>query len=120
MVIRVVKASGKIEPLDLNKVREACLRAGAPLEAVEEIVERVSDFVYDGISTREIYRRIYHILEKYKYSSAVRFRLKDAIMRLGPSGFPFEVYIGEILRHYGYRTKIGVVLRGRALTMRLT
>lgn len=34
-----------------------------------------------------------------------RYRLKEAIMRMGPAGFPFETYIGQILGHFGYTTK---------------
>ena len=33
-------------------------------------------------------------------------------MGLGPTGFPFEKYIAEILKEYGYATKVGEVVKG--------
>ena len=36
-------------------------------------------------------------------------------MQLGPSGHPFEEYIGDILTAKGYDTKVSQILRGRAL-----
>jgi hypothetical protein len=112
LVVYVVKASGETEPLDLNKVRRACLRTGAPPETAREIVREVSKLVYDGISTRDIYRMVYELLKKRTYSSAMKFSLKEAIMKMGPSGFPFETYVSEILKHHGYRTRTGVILKG--------
>jgi hypothetical protein len=34
-----------------------------------------------------------------------RYRLKEAIMQLGPAGFLFENYVSRILEDYGYRTQ---------------
>jgi len=112
LVVYVVKASGEAEPLDLNKVKEACLRSGTSIETAEEIAQKVSKFAHDGISTREIYRRVFQLLKKYEYPSALKFSLKEAIMRMGPSGFPFETYVSEILKHHGYRTRTRKILKG--------
>jgi hypothetical protein len=112
LVIHVVKTSGEAEPLRLKKVRDACLRTGASPMIADEILHQISKYVYDGISTREIYKRVYQLLKKYDYPSAIKFRLKKAIMRMGPSGFPFEDYVCEILKGQGYRTRTRVVLRG--------
>ncbi len=112
MVIHVVKVSGEIEPLDINKVREACLRAGASQEAAELILNKLRQFVYEGISTKEIYGRVFKLLEKYAYPSAIKFGLKEAIMRMGPTGFPFETYISQILKQHGYRTRTNAIIRG--------
>ena len=43
----------------------------------------------------------------------MRFSLKDGMRKLGPSGFPFEKYIGEILTKNGFETKINLHLRGK-------
>jgi len=83
-----------------------------PPEIAEGIVRKVSKFAYDGITTAEIYRRVNQLLRREAYPSAARFRLKEAIMRMGPSGFPFETYVGEILKHHGYQTRTRVILKG--------
>ncbi|MFH1328662.1 MAG: restriction endonuclease [Candidatus Bathyarchaeota archaeon] len=115
MVIHVVKASGETELLDIDKVRKSCLRTGASPDTAERIVQKVSKFAYDGISTREIYRKVYQLLVKCERNSALKFRLKDAVMRMGPSGFSFETYVSHILKSYGYRTRTGVILKGASV-----
>ena len=37
-------------------------------------------------------------------------------MQLGPSGHPFEEYIGDILTAKGYDTKVSQILRGACIT----
>ena len=37
-------------------------------------------------------------------------------MELGPSGFPFENFIGHIFRHDGYSTDVGVIMQGNCVT----
>ena len=43
-----------------------------------------------------------------------RYQLKDSIMRLGSAGFMFENYVGEILKHSGFKVKgIRCKIRGK-------
>jgi hypothetical protein len=112
LTVYVVKASGETEPLDLNKVKKACLRAGVTQETAEKVAHQVLEFAHDGISTREIYGKVFELLKKSEYPSALKFRLKEAIMRMGPSGFPFENFVSEIMKQHGYRTRIRQNLRG--------
>ena len=37
-------------------------------------------------------------------------------MELGPSGYPFERYIGEILKHQGYEVQVGTIVQGLCVT----
>jgi hypothetical protein len=36
-------------------------------------------------------------------------------MRLGPTGYPFERYVGDLLTQYGYEVEVGVILDGRCV-----
>jgi hypothetical protein len=36
-------------------------------------------------------------------------------MMLGPSGYPFEKYVGEILRHEGFKVEVGVIIHGHCV-----
>lgn len=112
MEITVVKASGETEPLDLNKIRRSCERVGASPEVIEKVVQEISDLVYNGMTTKKIYIMVRNILKKYARYSEARFRLKEAMIKLGPSGFPFESYINEVLKEYGYSTRIRTMLKG--------
>ncbi len=115
MEINVIKNSGEIEPLDLKKIRNACLRSGASQIIVNNVIHEIQVFLYDGITTKEIYQRVRGLLRKYSVYSEIRFRLKEAMINMGPSGFPFESYFTKILKHYGYNTKSGIVLHGACI-----
>jgi len=36
-------------------------------------------------------------------------------MELGPTGYPFERFIGAILEHQGYRVEIGIFAKGHCV-----
>ena len=64
--------------------------------------------------TDDIYARAYEILQREEtVPVAARYSVKRAVFALGPSGFPFEQFIAEILRAHGWRTSTGVALTGR-------
>ena len=111
----VTKASGKKEPFSLAKIRRTCRRAGADTGLTRRVLEQVKQKIFDGISTREILRLVLSILDKESISVAARYNLKEAIMRLGPSGFVFEKLIAEILREYNYQTEMPLVCFGRCV-----
>jgi len=112
----VVKASGEKEDFRSEKIRETCLRAGVDAEVADRIVEEVSGRVYDGISTKEILMMTLDLLDKERCELASRYDLKGAIMRLGPSGFSFEVFISELLREYEYKTDLNVIVNGACVS----
>lgn len=62
--------------------------------------------------TKKIYREAYRLLRRFSRSSAARYKLKRAIMELGPSGFPFEHYFSELLKSRGYEVTTGVWVEG--------
>lgn len=114
--IRIKKASGEEEPFRVNKLKQSLRNAGAEEEVIEKIAEDISSWIYDGISTQKIYSRAFSLLKKKKYYAASRYKLKKAIMELGPTGFPFEHFIGKILEVQGFETEVGQVLNGKCVT----
>src|SRR3546814_1111770 len=48
-------------------------------------------------------------------SIAGRYNLKNAIFALGPSGFPFEKYVGSLFIAEGYSVKTGVSVSGQCV-----
>jgi len=111
----VRKASGELEPFNPEKVRRSLRRAGADEALIEKIVQRVSQQIHDGISTHEIYKRVFRLLREEKSHLVSRYNLKQAIMQLGPTGFPFEQFIAGILRYYGYQTFTNQIVRGKCV-----
>jgi Holliday junction resolvase len=112
----VVKASGETEKFDPEKIKRTCLRAGASEELANKIVKDVIKKSYDGISTKDILHITLKFLSKEKPHIAARYDLKGAMFRLGPAGFVFEHFIGEILKEYGYEAKVHSMLRGFCVT----
>ena len=110
--IAVTKASGHSEPFDEKKLKRSMLRAGAGEQQAKRILSQIRELLYDGISTKQIYSAAFKLLRKSALPIASRYKLKMAIMELGPSGFPFEKYVAAILQAQGFKTQTGVLVKG--------
>lgn len=111
----VTKATGEQHPFSEEKLRHSLKRSGAADKLVEKVVLEVKDFLYDGISTKKIYQLAFRLLRKYEKLSAARYSLKDAIMQMGPTGYPFEHFVGEILKRMGYQVKVSQQMKGKCV-----
>jgi hypothetical protein len=114
--IIITKSSGDRVKFSLNKLRSSLKRTGADKETIDQIIDTVRDELYQGISTKEIYNRAFALLKKKKSHFASKYKLKKAIYELGPTGFPFERFVGAILKYSGYKVSIGEVLQGKCVT----
>jgi hypothetical protein len=114
--ISVVKATGEIESFSEKKVIDSLLRAGASTELAQKIVSQVKPRLYQNIPTFEIYSLVMKMLKKEERNLAEKYNLKRAIMELGPSGYPFEKYVAEILKVQNYQVQINQLVAGRCVT----
>ncbi|RMG84631.1 MAG: ATPase [Bacteroidetes bacterium] len=110
--ILVTKLSGEKVPFDAEKLRNSLRRAGASEADVAQIESKIEDFITPGMSTKAIYRKAFALLKKHAAHFAAKYKLKRAIYELGPSGFPFEKFIGAILRASGYAVQVGQIVQG--------
>ncbi len=108
--MRVVKRSGEREEFDRRKTIAAVMRAGVTPEEAEGIVQRLEAQLYEGITTEEIYRRVHEMLQGRK---AARYSLKKALLRLGPEGENFELYVARLFQMEGFETEARQVLEGK-------
>src|SRR3989344_978569 len=108
----VRKSTGEREPFSEEKLRASLRRAGAAPETVEEIVGHILAELRDGMETTAIYRHAFSILKKRERGVAATYSLRKAVMMLGPSGFPFEKFVAEVLKTKGYRVQTGVIIPG--------
>jgi AF1548-like, C-terminal/Restriction endonuclease len=111
----VVKASGDRVAFDQDKLSQSLNRAGASEGMISEVLRAIDGTLYEGITTKKIYRQAYKILNKLSVQRAGRYKLKEAIFELGPSGYPFEHFIGELLKNQGYSTQVGVIVKGKCV-----
>ena len=112
-MIKIRKYSGVLVDFDLERLINSLKRTQADNELIRKIVSDVQSRLYNGISTKEIYQMAFKMLNKSRSkSSASRYKLKKAIMELGPTGFPFEKFVAAILREDGFKTDVGVFVKG--------
>jgi hypothetical protein len=114
--IVVTKASGTTEPFSIKKLRTSLERAKATSEEINSIIETLLPKLYQGISTKKIYSEAFRLLRNQSKPHAARFYLKRGIMELGPSGFPFEKFVGELFKHLGYTVQVGIIVQGKCVT----
>lgn len=114
-VFNVTKASGAKVPFQVEKLKKSLLRAGATHEQSEDIADEVTNNLSEGLATKTIYKTAFNLLKNYSRPVAARYKLKTAMLELGPSGFPFEQFVAELLKFKGYQTKVGTFERGRCV-----
>lgn len=113
--IFVTKMSGHCVPFDERKLRNSLERSGAGEAEIEKIIIEVKSQLYEGIKTRTIYKIAFSLLSKQLRPAASRYKLKKGIFELGPTGFPFEKYVGELLKAQGFNITGGSFLQGHCV-----
>lgn len=114
--IIIRKASGKEEYFSFQKLKNSLIRSHATEDEANNIVQSLKPQLFQGISTKKIYSMAYRLLKKQSPQNASRYNLKKGIMELGPSGFAFEKFVGELFQKEGYSTEVGVILKGKCVT----
>ena len=100
--ITVLKADGKRETFELEKLSASLLHSGATEKAVEKVISHVLPELSDGMTTNDIYKHAFSILREISKPVARSYSLRRAVLDLGPSGFPFEDFVAEILKVKGF------------------
>jgi Holliday junction resolvase len=111
----VIKSSGLPVNFDLEKLRLSLEKSKASKEVIADILNAIIDMYYDGISTKEIYKKAFSMLRHKERHAAGRYKLKKAIIEMGPTGYPFEKYVAELFRVKGYKVDVGQILPGRCV-----
>ncbi len=115
-MLTVVKATGQKEFFDEEKLRQSIKRAGIPPKLENKVVTHVKSKLYENIPTSLVYKHITEFLDKDPEKYTSKYSLKQAIMDLGPTGYPFEDYISEILKAKGYATQVRSILTGKCVS----
>lgn len=111
----IIKADGKKEQYDEEKISSSFIKAGASPEIATVATKTINKKVKDNMSTDKIYHRALSHLRVLEPRVALKYSLKRAIMDMGPEGFVFEKYIAKILREYGFVTEVGQILNGHCV-----
>ncbi len=112
MAVTIIKSSGRSEKFDIQKLADSLTRSGAPPDVALDIAKRVEEKIKPPFHTKSIYRLARKFLRQYNRVSGMRYSLKKALSDLGPSGYPFEKYVGKILKAHGYEVELDRVMDG--------
>lgn len=115
----VTKASGEEVVFSMDKLRQSLRNSGASEEQVDKVIKVIEPQLFNGISTKKIYTWAFSILKKSTGSVAAKYQLKKAITEFGPSGFPFEKFIGKLFEQKGYHVKVGIIVQGTCVSHEL-
>ncbi len=108
----VLKSNGQQVPFEVTKLDNSLKRAGASQVAIDGIISDIEGWLVEGVTTKEIYSKAFSLLKKKKGGYAARYSLKNSLMELGPTGYPFEHFVGQIFAIQGFDTKVGTVIQG--------
>jgi len=113
---QVIKASGEKEEFSEQKIVKSMAASGLKLDTASQALDYLKRHVKPEISTNEIFEHVSGFLKENSPRDYMNYGLKRAFMRLGPSGHPFERFVGDLLEEYGYETQVSVSLGGECVT----
>ncbi len=64
------------------------------------------------MTTVQIYREAFRILNEVSLVPASKYSLKKAVMSLGPQGFVFEDFVGAVFKELGYKVLLRKNVKG--------
>jgi hypothetical protein len=110
--ILVKKNTGDLQDFDESKLLYSLKRAGAGEEIANSILGQVNDILYPGIPTKKIYKLAFRKLRTHSVNIASQYKLKEALMEMGPSGYPFELLVGRLFEKMGFEVQVGIIVEG--------
>lgn len=114
--MKIVKHSGNIVDYNPLKLEQSLMKSGASQTVVKTILDAIEKEIYEGISTKQIYKMAFGLLKKASNSNAARYNLKEAIRLLGPAGFFFEKYIARLFSSENYQAVTNFILQGKCVS----
>jgi hypothetical protein len=114
--MKIIKHSGDIVDFDRSKLKLSLMKSGANENIVNDVIASIEKEIYEGISTKKIYKLAFSLLKKASNAHAARYNLRTAIELLGPAGFFFEKYISRLFITEGYQTKTNLTLQGKCIS----
>ncbi len=113
--VKIRKYSGDLVEFDIEKLKRSLRKSKVSEAVIEEIAIKIKNSLYEGITTKQIYSTAYKMLKGEKSCCASLYKLKKAIMELGPSGFPFEKFVAAIIEEEGFTTEVGLFVQGHCV-----
>lgn len=114
--MKITKADGSTEEFKPQKLISSLKKAGAKQNEIFRIIGIIETSLQEGMRTQMIYQKAFELLRESEDPVAAKYSLRRAVFNLGPTGFPFEDFLGKIFEAEGYRTKRRLILKGKCAT----
>jgi len=114
--MRVTKYSGEVVKFDVEKLKKSLTKSDANADAVIAVLDLIKKELYDGITTKKIYKLAFQYLKKFSNVHAAKYNLKAAVFALGPAGFYFEKFVAKIFEQENYNIVLNVTLHGKCVS----
>lgn len=106
----LIKSTGEPERFSINKLKRSLRKADVSSSMINAIIDRI---IRDRpSSTHEIHQIVTQMLSRREPVMAARYNIKQALLQLGPTGFPFEHYVAMLFEYKGYSVERGTIISG--------
>lgn len=114
--MEILKADGTRESFNEHKLDSSLKKAGANATQRAHVIEIIKKEIVPEMRTQDIYRKAFELLREYDDPIAAKYSLRRAVFSLGPTGFPFEDFLGKVFESEGYTTKRRLMIKGTCVT----
>ena len=114
--VYITNTDGQAVKFSEDRLRASLMKAGASLFFANEITEEIKRALINGLPKYQIFQQAFKLLKKKEKLSAARYKLKQGLLELGPSGFAFEQFIGELFKAKEYQVKVGQFVDGKCVS----
>mgnify|MGYP000558910711 CR=1 FL=1 len=100
----------------LFAAKELLTKAGWADTDNDQILDKIIDGEKVKFEKGTPVTEAFKLLRSYSRTKASRYQLKRGLMEFGPTGFPFERFVGELFKHQGYNVQVDVTVQGKCVT----
>jgi hypothetical protein len=111
----IVKADGSQEDFSEEKLAASLRRTGAGAHTAERIARTITSSVGATVSSSEIFRKALLMLRREARPAAARYALRRAFLELGPTGHPFEDFVGQLFAAEGWKVSTRNLIQGHCV-----
>jgi hypothetical protein len=114
--IHIKKSSGFDAEFSRKKLEKSLMVAGADRKIASSIATQIESEIRPGMNTYDIYSlALAYLKSRTRAPIAAKYSLKRAIADLGPTGFPFEHFVSEIMKYNGFETHVSAIVQGECV-----
>lgn len=115
----IIKPDGTIEAFEGDRLEHSLRKAGATDLAAARIRQTIESSMPRGSGTAEsgeIYKRAFQMLRRESRVGAARYSLRRAFFELGPTGHPFEDFVGQLFKKEGWTIDTRRLIAGKCVS----